>query len=297
MMRKGYLLILILVTVFLSSCGSSKKTASNKSNSKKEVAENTVSGKDITKKPKIRGVSKNEQLLFEESDKIFKDFKKKKGAKLNSFTVDYIGKYKNIAIKKMVEYKIPASITLAQGILESGNGLSTLARKSNNHFGIKCHSNWKGKKVYHDDDRKQECFRKYKNPEGSFDDHSKFLTTRGRYTFLFDLKPGDYKAWAKGLKKAGYATDRKYPSKLISFIENFDLDAYDDLVIHQKRIKKDRKRQERKDAIVDSFIIVNKGDTLYSIARNNNTTVEILKKRNNLTSNEISIGQKLFLSK
>ncbi len=296
-MRKGYLLILILVTVSLNSCGSSKKTASNKSNSKKQAAENTVSEKDISKKTKIRNVSKNEQLLFVESDKVFKDFKKRNGAKLNSFTVDYIGKYKNIAIKKMVEYKIPASITLAQGILESGNGLSTLARKSNNHFGIKCHSNWKGKKVYHDDDRKQECFRKYKNPEGSFDDHSKFLTTRGRYTFLFDLKPGDYKAWAKGLKKAGYATDRKYPSKLISFIENFDLDAYDDLVIHQKRIKKDRRRQERKDAIVDTFIIVSKGDTLYSIARNNNTTVENLKKRNNLISNEISIGQKLFLSK
>jgi flagellum-specific peptidoglycan hydrolase FlgJ len=296
-MRKGYLLILILVTVSLNSCGSSKKTASNKSNSKKQAAENTVSEKEISKKTKIRNVSKNEQLLFVESDKVFKDFKKRNGAKLNSFTVDYIGKYKNIAIKKMVEYKIPASITLAQGILESGNGLSTLARKSNNHFGIKCHSNWKGKKVYHDDDRKQECFRKYKNPEGSFDDHSKFLTTRGRYTFLFDLKPGDYKAWAKGLKKAGYATDRKYPSKLISFIENFDLDAYDDLVIHQKRIKKDRRRQERKDAIVDTFIIVSKGDTLYSIARNNNTTVENLKKRNNLISNEISIGQKLFLSK
>jgi len=296
-MRKGYLLILILITISLGSCGSSKKTASKTSNSKKEVSEKSTTEKNTSKKSKIRGVSKNEQLLFDESDKIFKDFKKKNGAKVNSFTVDYIGKYKNIAIKKMIEYKIPASITLAQGILESGNGLSTLARKSNNHFGIKCHSNWKGKRVYHDDDRKHECFRKYKNPEGSFDDHSKFLTTRGRYTFLFNLKPGDYKAWAKGLKKAGYATDRKYPNKLISFIENFDLDAYDDLVIHQKRIKKNRKRQEREDVIVDAFIIVRKGDTLYSIARNNNISVANLKKRNNLISNEISIGQKLFLSK
>jgi len=286
-MLKGYLLILIVLTVILASCGSSKKATSK----------NTTSEKSISKKSKNKEISKKEQLLFEESDKIFNDFKRKNGKSVNSFTVDYIGKYKNIAIKKMVEYKIPASITLAQGILESGNGLSTLALKSNNHFGIKCHGSWEGKKVYHDDDRKQECFRKYKNPEGSFDDHSKFLTTRGRYSSLFDLKPGDYKGWAKGLKKAGYATDRKYPSKLISFIQNFDLDEYDDLVIHQKRIKRDKKRQERDTEVVDAYIVVNKGDTLYSIAKNNNTTVEELKKRNNLTSNEISIGQKLFLSK
>ncbi len=292
MMRKGYLLILIALTVFLSSCSSSKKTTS-----KTTVSENPTAVKTISKKSKNKGTSKNEKLLFEASDQVFYDFKRKTGNSVNSFTVDYIEKYKNIAIKKMIEYKIPASITLAQGILESGNGLSTLARKSNNHFGIKCHSSWKGKKVYHDDDRKQECFRKYKNPEGSFDDHSKFLTTRGRYSFLFDLKPGDYKGWAKGLKKAGYATDRKYPNKLISFIENFDLDEYDDLVIHQKRIKRDKKRREKETEIVGLFIVVSKGDTLYSIARNNGTTVEKLKKRNNLTTNEISIGQKLFLSK
>jgi len=291
-MRKGYLLILIALTVFLNSCSSSKKTTS-----KTTVSENSTPDKTTSKKSKNKGTSKTEQLLFEASDQVFYDFKKKTGNSVNSFTVDYIGKYKNIAIKKMIEYKIPASITLAQGILESGNGLSTLARKSNNHFGIKCHSSWKGKKVYHDDDRKQECFRKYKNPEGSFDDHSKFLTTRGRYSFLFDLKPGDYKGWAKGLKKAGYATDRKYPNKLISFIENFDLDEYDDLVIHQKRIKRDKKRREKDTEIVGLFIVVSKGDTLYSIARNNGTTVEKLKKRNNLTTNEISIGQKLFLSK
>ncbi len=287
MIRKGYLLILIVFTLLLGNCGSSKKATSK----------NTTSGKNISKKTKNKEISKNEQLLFEESDRVFINFKRKNGKNVNSFTVDYIGKYKNIAIKKMIEYKIPASITLAQGILESGNGLSTLALKSNNHFGIKCHGNWKGKKVYHDDDRRQECFRKYKNPEGSFDDHSLFLTTRGRYSFLFDLKPDDYKSWAKGLKKAGYATDRKYPNKLISFIENFDLDKYDDLVIHQKKIKRNKKRQERDTELVDAYIVVNKGDTLYSIAKNNNTTVEELKKRNNLTSNEISIGQKLFLSK
>jgi flagellum-specific peptidoglycan hydrolase FlgJ len=283
-MKKGYLLILIVAVSLLSSCSSKKSTVTTKS---------TVSGKSEKKE-----ILEKEQYLMAQSDIVFSDFKQENGSSLNTFTIDYIGKYKNIAIDKMVKYKIPASITLAQGILESGNGLSTLARKSNNHFGIKCHSDWKGKRVYHDDDKRNECFRKYKNPEGSFDDHSMFLTMRGRYSSLFDLKQDDYKAWAKGLKKAGYATDRKYPSKLISFIENFNLYEYDALVLDQKGFKKAKKNQRYAEKNITSmYIVVNKGDTLYSIARNNNTTVDKIKKRNNLTTNEISIGQKLFLSK
>ena len=210
---------------------------------------------------------------------------------------EYIEKYKEQAIREMLHSGVPASITLAQGILESGNGLSTLAKKSNNHFGIKCHSGWKGKKVYHDDDKRNECFRKYASPEGSFNDHSLFLTSRGRYEFLFDLQPDDYKGWAKGLKKAGYATDRKYPKKLISFIENFELYQYDALVLDEKGYK----RITNQNAIADqksssSYIVVIKGDTLYSIARNNNLSVEDLKRLNDLNSNEISIGQKLVVS-
>ena len=142
-------------------------------------------------------------------------------------TEDYIDLYKDVAIKKMKEYKIPASITLAQGILESGSGNSSLAKKANNHFGIKCHKGWTGKKFYMDDDEKHECFRKYKHASDSYRDHSKFLTQRGRYSFLFDYKTTDYKKWAYGLKKAGYATNPKYPQLLIRIIEKYHLDQYD----------------------------------------------------------------------
>ena len=140
---------------------------------------------------------------------------------------EYIQTYQHIAIQKMREYRIPASITLAQGILESGTGNSELARKANNHFGIKCHGTWRGKKFYKDDDRKHECFRKYNNPEESFHDHSLFLTQRGRYRDLFSLEITDYKGWAYGLKKAGYATNPKYPQLLIRIIEENELDQYD----------------------------------------------------------------------
>ena len=127
--------------------------------------------------------------------------------------------YSEIAMDEMIQFGIPASITLSQGILESGIGKGRLAVEANNHFGIKCHD-WNGKKIYHDDDEEQECFRKYDNPEYSYRDHSLFLSNRGRYSFLFDLKRDDYKQWAKGLKKAGYATDPKYPQKLIDLSDS-----------------------------------------------------------------------------
>lgn len=139
----------------------------------------------------------------------------------------YIERYAGIAVQEMYRSGIPASITLAQGLLESGYGRSELALKSNNHFGIKCHNNWKGGRVYHDDDAKGECFRKYDTPEESYRDHSDFLRYRDRYKFLFDYKVTDYKSWAYGLKKAGYATDPSYPSKLISLIEDYKLYVYD----------------------------------------------------------------------
>ena len=146
-------------------------------------------------------------------------------------TLDYIDKYKEIAMTEMIDYKIPASITLAQGILESGNGNSELAKKSNNHFGIKCHKDWKGKRTYHDDDAKGECFRVYETPADSYRDHSVFLSNGKRYAFLFELKITDYKAWAKGLKQAGYATLPTYANVLIKLIENYDLTQYDQLVV------------------------------------------------------------------
>lgn len=139
----------------------------------------------------------------------------------------YIEKYSALAVAEMYRSGVPASITLAQGLLESGNGQSELARKSNNHFGIKCHNNWTGGRVYHDDDAKGECFRKYGHPYESYRDHSDFLRYRDRYKFLFDYKVTDYKSWAYGLKKAGYATDPAYPKKLIKLIEDYDLHIYD----------------------------------------------------------------------
>ena len=134
----------------------------------------------------------------------------------------YILQWKEVAVKKMREHGIPASITLAQGLLESGNGNSKLAREGNNHFGIKCHNDWNGGRMYHDDDAKGECFRKYKDASQSFEDHAKFLE-KPRYAALFELSPTDYKGWAHGLKKAGYATDPSYPQKLIGLIERYEL--------------------------------------------------------------------------
>lgn len=136
---------------------------------------------------------------------------------------DYISKYSPWAVDEMKRTGIPASITMAQGILESGDGNSTLARKANNHFGIKCHSDWKGKSFRHDDDKRNECFRKYNSAMDSYRDHSDFLTGKQRYASLFDLKPTDYKAWAKGLKKAGYATHPEYAGLLIKIIESNEL--------------------------------------------------------------------------
>ncbi len=146
---------------------------------------------------------------------------------------EYIQTYKDIAMQEMREHKIPASITLAQGLLESGAGNSALAREAKNHFGIKCHKGWTGKTYYMDDDEKDECFRKYKNAEESFRDHSEFLCGRTRYAALFDLEITDYKGWARGLKAAGYATNPKYAQLLIDRIELYDLTKYDKIALGQ----------------------------------------------------------------
>jgi flagellum-specific peptidoglycan hydrolase FlgJ len=144
---------------------------------------------------------------------------------------NYIETYKEIAIEKMVEYKIPASITLAQGIFESACGTSRLATEANNHFGIKCHKEWEGDTIRHDDDALQECFRKYTAVEDSYNDHSLFLTSRPRYANLFAFDILDYKAWANGLKAAGYATNPQYADRIISLIERFDLAKQDTICI------------------------------------------------------------------
>src|SRR5574344_1745844 len=141
----------------------------------------------------------------------------------NTVTEDYIVKYRNIAIDNEKQYGIPSSITMAQGIIESGSGRSSLAKEGNNHFGIKCHSSWTGKRMYKDDDNKDDCFRVYDNAAQSYKDHSLFLTKGKRYAFLFKIDKTDYKSWAKGLKQAGYATNPNYANLLINIIELYEL--------------------------------------------------------------------------
>jgi len=215
----------------------------------------------------------------------------------------YILQYAPIAKNEMKSYGVPASITLAQGILESGAGYGKLTLKSRNHFGIKCH-NWVGERVYHDDDRSQECFRKYTNVEDSFRDHSLFLANRKRYAALFRLDKKNYKQWAKGLKEAGYATDPKYPKKLIGIIERYQLDRFDREVLGERstfnRLERSSIEKTLENVIPEDQSItvgnektyqVKPQDTLYSISRRYNLTVKELKSLNNLSSNLIKIGQ------
>ncbi|MFK5983197.1 MAG: glucosaminidase domain-containing protein [Flavobacteriaceae bacterium] len=269
--------------MIFSSCKSKKKTVTTykkkpprteqitKINPKESPKEDVIG----TNKDKIKPIPKN--------------------ASYTEVVAIYIDNYSEIAMEEMVQYGIPASITLAQGILESGAGRAELSKKSNNHFGIKCHKGWTGERVYHDDDELQECFRKYKDSKYSFRDHSLFLSQRSRYQSLFNLKKDDYKSWAKGLRKAGYATDPKYPQKLISIIEKYSLYKYDEKVLGKKS-KRDKKTDKKEDTSKKmKTYTVEKGDTLYSISRRFNITIDVLKQYNDLDSNNINIGQKLYL--
>lgn len=150
---------------------------------------------------------------------------------------DYISRFKDIAIEEEIRTGIPASVKLAQGIIETSAGESNLVIRSNNHFGIKCKTEWQGDKVYHDDDAKGECFRSYENPEDSYRDHSDFLLTRSHYAFLFQLDPTDYEGWAKGLKKAGYATNPNYANMLIKVIVDNNLQQFTLMALQRKQQK------------------------------------------------------------
>ena len=204
----------------------------------------------------------------------------------------YISQFKEVAKENMIRDGIPASITLAQGILESGAGTGDLSVQANNHFGIKCHKEWTGKSIKHDDDTAQECFRKYEHAEESYRDHSYFLTSRAWYKPLFSLQKNDYKAWARGLKKSGYATDVKYPEKLIGIIERYQLQQYDAEVLG---LDFQVKPSDKKEGILynENQYIVVKGDTLYSISKKFNITIDELKKKNNINDNSLSLGQSL----
>lgn len=184
---------------------------------------------------------------------------------------EYIKQYAPLAVEQMKQHKIPASITLAQGLLESGAGQSTLARKSNNHFGIKCHKTWRGRKVYHDDDARGECFRAYRHPRDSYEDHSLFLKGSSRYAFLFDLKITDYKGWAKGLKKAGYATDRSYANRLITIIEDYELYKYDTQGMSRRAARNWEKELKKKPWLLNPHQVFIANGLAYVVARNGDT--------------------------
>jgi hypothetical protein len=206
----------------------------------------------------------------------------------------YIQRYKDIAVKEMMVYRIPASITLAQGILESNAGTSNLAIEANNHFGIKCHKEWSGKTFYKDDDARQECFRKYEDPLESFRDHSYFLTLRDRYKGLFELDVTDYQGWAKGLKAAGYATNPAYATKLISIIETyslarFDQTGYASVFSDSLQSMEDDKAR---DAWLSSFIVMGSGPGGRKLYENNRLQLTISRKGDNIKTIAADFGIK-----
>lgn len=203
---------------------------------------------------------------------------------------EYVGMWANVSVEHMHAYGIPASITLAQGILESGNGNSPLATEGNNHFGIKCHE-WTGEKIYFDDDKKGECFRKYESAEQSYQDHSLFLKGKSRYASLFDLKKDDYKGWAKGLKKAGYATNPQYADRLIELIERLRLFEYDEKtpddvkgteILAANASKSSKSSPLKVDETALSYkahdIRVHKNDVRYVVARTGDTYYKLSKE-------------------
>jgi hypothetical protein len=205
-------------------------------------------------------------------------------ADFNVLVTRYIQEFKGIAVKEMMVYRVPASITLAQGIIESSAGTSKLAMEANNHFGIKCHKGWNGDTFYQDDDEKQECFRKYSDPVESFRDHSYFLTLRDRYKSLFELDVTDYQGWAKGLKAAGYATDPTYADKLIKMIQTYSLNTYDNADFSSAfgdsfLAIEDVKARE---AWLSSFIVVGEGTNGRHIYENNRLQLTIARKGDNL---------------
>lgn len=217
---------------------------------------------------------------------------------------DYIEAYKDLAIKEMLHSGVPASITLAQGMLESDNGNSTLAVKANNHFGIKCHSDWNGKRIHHDDDEKGECFRKYKSVYESYEDHSDFLRSGGRYAFLFELDRTDYIGWAKGLKKAGYATSKNYAEMLIKIIDDNNLhqfDLMDEVSTGKKpaRLRKNRLKPEGREILNNNrvdYIIVKEGETKEGLTSELNLMKNEILKYNELTIDSILIpGQIIYI--
>jgi flagellum-specific peptidoglycan hydrolase FlgJ len=286
MMKK---IVILFISLLFISCGSSKiRTAKRTTSTKSYPVTKRYPVKTApTVKPEIKNTPKetnssgSEVLVATSKVKATTEDVKK-----------YISDFKETAKNNMKVHGVPASITMAQGILESGAGFGQLAKEANNHFGIKCHTGWMGESIKYDDDAEQECFRKYKDPAESYKDHSFFLSSRKRYENLFKLDKGDYEAWANGLKQAGYATDTLYPSKLIGIIERYELYKIDNEVLGRNFVPKPRVVTQ-----VAGEHIVQQGDTLYSLSKKYNLSVDELKNLNNILDSGISIGQKLKVKK
>lgn len=226
--------------------------------------------------------------------------------KWNSAYQAYVDQYKDLAIEQMLKYNIPASITLSQGLLESGAGRSWLTKSSNNHFGIKCHG-WTGRRVFHDDDERGECFRAYDNPRQSFEDHSRFLATQSRYARLFNYSRTDYKSWARGLKQCGYATNPQYASKLIKIIELYNLNQYD----KAKKFDQFMVKHSTEDGVAPDgnfhvikaynknyYVIARKGDSFLSLSKELCIGKRKLAKYNERSyKEELAAGDVIYLKK
>ncbi len=283
-------ILFLLALAILASCGSSKsKVATSKRTTKPVVTRKRTTPTRTVATTKSPTSTRTTEVIESTSKTVV----------YSDVVNNYVAQFKDIAQSNMRQYGIPASIILAQGILESGAGAGTLSKTANNHFGIKCHTGWEGESVRHDDDASQECFRKYKDPADSYRDHAEFLTGRSRYASLFKLEKGDYEAWAKGLRAAGYATDPKYPEKLISYIERYNLHQYDAEVLGRdftpitKSPPVVSTSTPKPSTTGGNYYEVSKGDTLYSISKKFNISVDDLKQWNNLSDNSISIGQSL----
>jgi len=292
-------IVLLLVILALASCSSSKPAIAT---TRKAAAVQTRTASTKRSTP-VKPIAKNYPSTNNTTEVIQST---SKTVVTSDLIHNYVLQYKDIAMGNMKTYGIPASIILAQGILESGAGRGDLAVDANNHFGIKCHNDWLGESVRHDDDSAQECFRKYPLASESYRDHALFLVGKKRYATLFTYEKDDYKSWAKGLRAAGYATDPKYPDKLISYIERYNLHQYDCQVTGRDYTPINTSTPTRSSTSVansdpkinmnsydPNSYVVQKGDTLYSISKKFNLLVEDLKKKNNLADNAISIGQRL----
>ncbi len=280
---KQSLLVLIALSILTSSCSLLKKQQLA------PISQITKPSEPVKNAEKVRATN---------------------SSSINTPAESYIERFKNIAISEMNGSGIPASITLAQGILESGNGNSRLAKEANNHFGIKCSTEWKGETILQDDDNKDDCFRVYQSPEESFRDHTEFLK-RKRYAPLFELDKNDYRGWANGLKTAGYATNPRYAELLISLVERYELSRFDrienekDKTIREDKVMKEialnipteKKQETVKSPIVMKIYEVRSGDTLTSVSKQFTLSVADLKALNSLENENLFLGQLLLVSK